>query len=130
MKVQGQVRATIPLPAMADHFSAITFLTFSKPPVEPDVLLNLTRTIGYTSQSRLSHFGQVSLKTDAVSDRLRSLSGKQMEILRWMSEGKSNSEISIILSIPARQVDYHAKQIFDKLGVTNRIKAAVIYASR
>lgn len=122
--------ATIPLPASPDHFSAVTFLTFAEPPAERELVLTLARIVGHTALSRMSHLGHIALRADAVSARLRSLTGKQREILHWIAEGKTNHEIAVILGLPRRQVDYHGRQIFEKLGVTNRIKAAVIYASR
>jgi len=49
-----------------------------------------------------------------------SLSKREREVLSWVSQGKSNSEIGIILNISAHTVKHHMEKIFSKLGVENR----------
>lgn len=52
------------------------------------------------------------------------LTGREAEVLVWISRGKSNREISEILGISPRTVNKHLEQIFEKLGVENRASAA------
>ena len=52
-----------------------------------------------------------------------SLSKKEIEILQWLKTGKTNWEISIILSISERTVKFHLSNIFRKLNVNNRVGA-------
>lgn len=52
-----------------------------------------------------------------------SLSKREIEVLNWAKEGKSNSDISIILSISERTVKFHFSNIFKKLDVINRSQA-------
>lgn len=54
---------------------------------------------------------------------LRKLSAREIEVLQWLKEGKSSWEISIILSISERTVNYHVYNIFRKLEVVNRPQA-------
>lgn len=49
-----------------------------------------------------------------------SLSKREREVLAWVSRGKSNGEIGIILNISAHTVKHHMEKIFAKLGVENR----------
>jgi DNA-binding CsgD family transcriptional regulator len=49
-----------------------------------------------------------------------SLSKREREVLLWVSQGKSNSEIGTILGISAHTVKHHMEKIFSKLGVENR----------
>jgi DNA-binding CsgD family transcriptional regulator len=49
-----------------------------------------------------------------------SLSKREREVLSWVSQGKSNGEIGIILNISAHTVKHHMEKIFAKLGVENR----------
>ena len=49
-----------------------------------------------------------------------SLSKREREVLEWVSRGKSNSEIGIILGISGHTVKHHMEKIFAKLGVENR----------
>lgn len=52
------------------------------------------------------------------------VTGREAEVLLWISRGKSNREIAQILDISPRTVNKHLEQIFVKLGVENRAAAA------
>jgi DNA-binding response OmpR family regulator len=52
------------------------------------------------------------------------VTGREAEVLLWLSRGKSNREIGQILDISPRTVNKHLEQIFVKLGVENRASAA------
>jgi DNA-binding NarL/FixJ family response regulator len=52
------------------------------------------------------------------------MTGREAEVLLWLSRGKSNREIGQILNISPRTVNKHLEQIFVKLGVENRASAA------
>ncbi len=62
---------------------------------------------------------------DILRDRL-SLTDREAEVLLWIARGKSNREISEILSISPRTVNKHLERIFDKLGVENRAAATSV----
>lgn len=47
------------------------------------------------------------------------LSPREVEILKWVSSGKTYAEISIILSITERTVKFHMSNAMKKLGVSN-----------
>ena len=55
-----------------------------------------------------------------------SLTDRESEVLAWISQGKTNREIGIILSMSPRTVNKHLEQIYKKLGVENRTTAAII----
>ncbi len=52
------------------------------------------------------------------------LTGREADVLIWISRGKANREISEILGISHRTVNKHLEQVFEKLGVENRAAAA------
>ena len=52
------------------------------------------------------------------------LTPREAEVLFWMSEGKTNGEIGIILSSARRTVEKHVERILEKLGVENRAAAS------
>lgn len=52
------------------------------------------------------------------------LTPRESEVALWISRGKSNQEISIILGIRPATVKKHAARIFVKLGVENRTSVA------
>lgn len=59
-------------------------------------------------------------------DALRSdlgLTGREAEILMWVSRGKTNRDIGQILDSSPRTVNKHLEHIFEKLGVTTRSAA-------
>jgi LuxR family transcriptional regulator, quorum-sensing system regulator CciR len=53
------------------------------------------------------------------------LSARETEVLTWAARGKSNAAIAEILGISAHTVDAHLRRIYMKLGVFDRISAAL-----
>jgi DNA-binding CsgD family transcriptional regulator len=53
------------------------------------------------------------------------LSEREAEVLYWVAAGKSSPVISMILGIRHDTVRAHLKRIFAKLGVENRLSAAL-----
>lgn len=56
------------------------------------------------------------------------LSIREREILRWLYEGKSSWETSVILGISERTVNFHVYNVLGKLGAANRAQAVAIAA--
>ena len=52
------------------------------------------------------------------------LTCREAEVLLWLSQGKSNSEIAIILTTKVRTIAKHLERVFAKLMVENRTAAA------
>ena len=52
------------------------------------------------------------------------LTKREAEILYWVAQGKTNSEIAILCDISGRTVHKHLEHIFQKLGVETRTAAA------
>jgi transcriptional regulator EpsA len=55
----------------------------------------------------------------------RAITKRESEILQWLHMGKTNWEISTILSISPLTVKNHVQNVIRKLGVLNRNQAAV-----
>lgn len=53
------------------------------------------------------------------------LSVRELEVLKLMVEGHSNSEIAAHLYLSRNTVKTHVRGIFNKLGVDHRVQAAV-----
>ena len=53
------------------------------------------------------------------------LSSREAEVLVWVARGKSNATIGDILGISAHTVDAHLRRIYLKLGVADRLSAAL-----
>ena len=58
-----------------------------------------------------------------------SLTEREREVLRLVAEGRDNQEIAEALTISPSTVKNHVSSILEKLGLENRIQAAV-YAVR
>jgi DNA-binding NarL/FixJ family response regulator len=53
------------------------------------------------------------------------LSNCELSVLRLLAEGQSNPEIADGLYLSPNTVKTHVRNIFNKLGVDNRVQAAV-----
>jgi DNA-binding NarL/FixJ family response regulator len=60
-------------------------------------------------------------------DPLVELSEREVDVLTLIANGCTNQEIAADLAISENTVRYHLKNIYGKLGVTNRTEAAAIY---
>ena len=56
------------------------------------------------------------------------LSTREREIMKWLSEGKSSWETSVILGISERTVNFHVYNVLRKLGAANRPQALAMVA--
>jgi DNA-binding CsgD family transcriptional regulator len=54
------------------------------------------------------------------------LTEREAEVLYWISQGKSNPEVGVIIGASAGTVKKHAQSIFSKLGVESRSAAMLI----
>jgi DNA-binding NarL/FixJ family response regulator len=61
-----------------------------------------------------------------VEDLKRSLTQREKEILSWLKNGKSSWDISVILGIRERTVNFHIDNIKQKLNATSRTQAVAI----
>jgi transcriptional regulator EpsA len=55
------------------------------------------------------------------------LSARELEVIEWVSAGKSNPEIGAILNISHNTVKNHLKRIFKKMSVTARSQAVMVH---
>ena len=70
--------------------------------------------------------GIISEAADSRVARQFGLSRREAEVLRWMAEGKSNGEISLILGIAEGTVKIHVQRVLIKLGTPNRAAAVAM----
>lgn len=61
----------------------------------------------------------------AFKEKVPDLSQRELDVIRWIGEGKSNAVIAEILGISKNSVDSYVKRIFAKLDVSDRTTAAV-----
>lgn len=60
---------------------------------------------------------------------LERLSSCEMEVLKLLVKGQSNTEIAGVLYVSPNTVKTHVRGIFNKFGVANRVQA-VVFALR
>lgn len=54
------------------------------------------------------------------------LSPRELEVLRLIAAGHSNSEIASILYVSPNTIKTHVRSVLNKLGVNHRVEAAVL----
>ncbi len=63
---------------------------------------------------------------DSVLRERFGLTEREAEVLFWLTQGKTNADIALILTLSKRTVNKHLEQVFQKMGVDNRTAAAVM----
>jgi DNA-binding CsgD family transcriptional regulator len=58
------------------------------------------------------------------------LSGREREVLNWLKDGKSSWDISVVLGVSERTVNFHVYNLLQKLDALNRPQAVAIAARR
>lgn len=64
----------------------------------------------------------MNITTPSVN-RMKGLSPRELMVLEWMKQGKTNWEISRIIGVSERTVRFHVESIFAKLDVGSRTQA-------
>lgn len=77
-------------------------------------------------QLAVPHFHAVLQRLDNISKGKSQLTPKEMEVLKWVAQGKSNWTISVIMGISERTVKFHISNILMKLDAVTRSHAVAI----
>lgn len=76
--------------------------------------------------TQFAHAGMARLLTPKlVPETLAMMTAREKEVLRWTAEGKTAYEISQILAVSERTVNFHINNVVSKLGASNKTQAAV-----
>ncbi len=65
------------------------------------------------------------LLTKLAPETNAQLSNREIAVLRWTADGKTSGEISSILKIAERTVNFHINNAITKLNATNKTSAAI-----
>lgn len=65
------------------------------------------------------------LKRDIDKEKIKSLTNRELEILKLVSHGQSNKDLASALNISERTVKNHLSSLFKKIDVEDRTQAAV-----
>lgn len=104
------------------HLCAVSFAV-KKKPLLPEMMVGAQFIIPYLCNA-------IVKIAEADSEPSLSLSERERECLKWVSEGKTSWEASVIMSISERTVLFHLSNIQAKLQTTSRAhsvaKAAIL----
>jgi len=75
----------------------------------------------------ISRYRQLGINTEASTDLLENLTGKELTILQSIVDGKSNKEIAAENYIEVSTVKTHINNIYAKLSLSNRREAINVY---
>lgn len=99
----------IPTAVEAVKLGAYDFIT--KPPEFDKLITIIKRAV------------EMRRQMEAMKGNALALSPREKEVLKWLIEGKSSWDISGILHISKNTVNFHIKNLFQKLDVVNRTQA-------
>jgi LuxR family transcriptional regulator, quorum-sensing system regulator SolR len=76
--------------------------------------------------SQLTHEGMTRLLVPKlIPETAVVLSAREVEILRWTADGKTSAEVSEIIYLTERTVNFHVNNALIKLGASNKTAAAI-----
>jgi NarL family two-component system response regulator LiaR len=74
----------------------------------------------------ITHVQQDEPQEDSVSDQLKELTERELDVLRLIARGMSNREIGVALSISHTTVKTHVSNLLSKLDLADRTQAAIL----
>jgi DNA-binding CsgD family transcriptional regulator len=99
-----------------------TFCSFaSSDNVDASRYVPLVEYFGYHVHLALLRTGPAN--TQSTDQCVRQLTLRELTILNWVKNGKTNWEIAQIMGITERTIRFHVESIFTKLNVTSRSQA-------
>jgi DNA-binding CsgD family transcriptional regulator len=121
------------------HGLRVGWAQASRDPAGAVGLLTLARSAEPLSRSELdanqakmawlaeyTHAAMARLLTPKLAPETQiALTPREKEVLRWTAEGKTSYEISQILDVSERTVNFHVNNAVAKLGTSNKTQAAV-----
>jgi len=108
---------TVPLQVMAHGGAA-----FVSKNEQPEQLLD---TLGQVAKGRMV-FPYLDV-SQLNANPLTSLTKRELEILASLAAGRTNKEIATEKAVSTNTVKYHIRNVFEKLGVSNRGQAIALY---
>ena len=93
--------------------------------VDPDALVEAIRAVHQGGSPLDPEVGRVVLETHRSAPARPELTDREREVLALVRAGLANKEIARRLDISERTVKAHLTSVFQRLGVTDRVQAAL-----
>jgi len=100
--------------------------------ISPETLLQALRDVAAGGMAlrpslttRMERHGQAHERAFSVADQPDPLSPKELQVLRLVASGRSNTEIAALLGNSEGVIKNHCSAIFSKMGVRDRTQAAL-----
>lgn len=118
----GDVLAHGPREATGEFGSFFVFLRMARPPGRREIYL-VQMLLPYL---HMALYRMLSDEGTAMHDKTAAkgpLTRREVQVLQWVKNGKTNEEIALILCISPPTVKNHVQKILRKLNVSNRAQA-------
>lgn len=116
----GWAQSTLSMPGV----SGMMTLARSTKEIDQKELVRKSNLLVWLTQ--IAHQGlQELFLPEMVPEMSVRLTNRETEILRWTADGKTSSEVSMILGIVERTVNFHLNNVMAKLNVINKTAAVV-----
>lgn len=118
-------------PALSSHYEILQLLVPHLHSALTRVLVRSHKNISHRASSKGAHviIDRGGEPLPSIPDSDFTLSRREREVLYWVQKGKTNWEIAQILNLSEHTAKNHVRNILKKLGVANRVQAAVVSPS-
>ncbi len=107
---------------------SILSLSRSSAPVSPQEFSNKIGDLLWLCHQLHTAMSETLAVSTKVIEANNRLSVRELEILKWTAQGKTASDIGMILSLTTRTVNFHISSSMRKMGATNKTSAVVLAA--
>ena len=101
--------------------NAVRVVASGEAMLAPEVTRRVIERFSATASSRTAASGRAPIPAEELGD----LSDRELEVLRLMARGLSNTEIARELFVSGTTIKTHVSHILTKLGVRDRVQAVV-----
>jgi ATP/maltotriose-dependent transcriptional regulator MalT len=114
----------------------INLRQYSQAEVELNIAINTLRELGAEKDLVKAKYLLKNLHNEKIkpgaADIIYEFTGRELEILRLIAEGKSNEEMAELLFLSVRTIEKHISNLYQKMGVSGKSARAYIisYAIR
>ncbi len=94
----------------------------------PSAIIDAVQGVARGEKGWVSHkvAAKLSQMLDSKAENANELTARELEVLRLVAQGNTNSEIGLKLGISEKTVEKHLDTMFKKMGVVSRVEAAVV----